>query len=144
MSVEVFLRKCTGGGLVADDALSKERLDKFKAGTILRTDLTKPRNYMFHKKFFAMRNVAFENQEQYTDDEAFRKALIIEAGYYDEIRLLDGTVLKVARSINFGSMEEVEFGELYAKVFSVILWKVIPGADGVALQSAIDEVVSFA
>lgn len=144
MSVEVYLRKCTGGGLVADDELSKERLSKIKAGTILRTELTKPRNYLFHKKFFAMRNVAFENQEQYTDDEAFRKALIIEAGYYEEMKLLDGSVLKVAKSINFGSMDEMEFGELYAKVFSVILWKVLQGADGVALQAAIDEVVSFA
>lgn len=144
MSVEVFLRKQPGGTLVADDEMSKGRLDKFKAGTVLKTELTKPRNYQFHKRFFAMRDVAFDNQEQYTDQEDFRKALIIEAGYYHEVRLLDGTILKVAKSISFGSMDEVEFGELYAKVFSVILWKVLPGADGVALQSAIDEVVSFA
>lgn len=144
MSVEVYLRKGMGGVLVPADQRSKDRLDKYKNGTVLRTELTKPRNYQFHKKFFAMRDVAFENQERYTDDEEFRKELIIAAGYYVEHHHLDGTVSREAKSMSFGAMDDNEFGELYAKVFWVIINQVLPGADASQFQSAVDQVMSFA
>lgn len=146
MSVEVFLRKDPGGVLVPDDLLSRERLDKIKNGSVVRTELTKPRNYTFLKKFMAMLTVAFENQEQFGDFETFRYEVTVLAGYYTEHQHLDGTITKRAKSISFAGMDEIEFGEVYASVWHVLLRQVLKcnEAEGAMFQAAIDEIVGFA
>jgi len=50
--------------------------------------------------------------------EPFRKWAIIQAGFYDEVSLPGGTI-KVARSISFANMDEIEFGHLYKSFFNV-------------------------
>jgi len=84
-------------------------------------EYVKKRNLKFHKKYFALLKLAFENQSDYRILEDMRRDLIITAGWYNEvINLIDGEVLKVAKSISFSSMDEVEFSELYQKTKDVI------------------------
>ena len=81
----------------------------------------KPRNYLFHKKFFGLLNMVFENQEQYSNLDHLRHDLIIEAGFYEIRYGLHGEELKEAKSISFSSMDEVDFSELYNRVIDVIV-----------------------
>lgn len=81
----------------------------------------KPRNYLFHKKFFGLLNMVFENQEQYSNLDHLRNDLIIEAGFYEIRHGLHGEELKEAKSISFASMDEIEFSELYNRVIDVIV-----------------------
>ncbi|POP42350.1 hypothetical protein CHU32_03705 [Superficieibacter electus] len=53
--------------------------------------------------------------------ESYRKWATIEAGFYDEFILPDGTRRREARSISFAKMNEDEFNELYKSVLNV-LW----------------------
>ena len=55
--------------------------------------------------------------------EPFRKWLIIEAGYYTEHKVPNGTV-REAKSISFAKMDDVEFSELYKSVFNVC-WRFV-------------------
>lgn len=55
--------------------------------------------------------------------EPFRAEMIIESGFYDEVRLPTG-VKKVAKSISFASMDEHQFRELYKAVFET-LWRFV-------------------
>ena len=55
--------------------------------------------------------------------EPFRKWLIIEAGFYHEAAV-PGGVIKVADSISFASMDDIEFGHLYKAVFDVC-WRFV-------------------
>lgn len=50
--------------------------------------------------------------------EPFRKWLIIECGFFDWVNTPSGNI-KVARSISFAKMDDIEFGFLYKSVFSV-------------------------
>jgi len=98
-----------------------ENYAKIPINAEFEIEYTKKRNLRFHKKFFALLKLAFENQSDYRILEDMRRDLIITAGWYNEvINLIDGEVLKVAKSISFSSMDEVEFSELYGKTKDVI------------------------
>lgn len=82
---------------------------------------TKKRNAKFHRKFFALVNLCYQNQEQYNNFEHLRKELIICAGHYDLIFDLEtGQQKKEAQSISFAKMDETEFSKLYTDVLNVI------------------------
>jgi hypothetical protein len=84
-------------------------------------DYTKGRNYKFHRKYFALLKLAFENQQDYRTIEEMRHDLIIVAGYYNEVtNLITGEIIKKANSISFSSMDENEFSELYEKTKDVV------------------------
>jgi len=55
--------------------------------------------------------------------EPFREEMIIESGFYDEVRTPLG-IKKYARSISFASMDEHQFRELYKAVFNT-LWRFV-------------------
>lgn len=101
----------------SDIELSK----KIKLNEVYVYDFKKPRNYEFHKKFFALVNMVFQNQEQYTNIEHLRKDLIIESGnYYLRYDFL-GVEIREAKSISFSSMDDIMFSELYNSVIDVII-----------------------
>lgn len=101
----------------SDIELSK----KIKLNEVYVYDFKKPRNYEFHKKFFALVNMVFQNQEQYTNIEHLRKDLIIESGNYDLRYDFLGVEIKEAKSISFSSMDDIRFSELYNSVIDVII-----------------------
>ena len=125
--------------LKAADAASEAYLKKLGMGEMVRVKVTKPRNIKFHRKFFALLNVGFENQDIYTDFEHWRRAVTIEAGYFEDLRMIDGTTQREAKSISFARMDELEFSNLYYAALDVIA-KFL-GADD---ESLAREVESFA
>lgn len=98
-----------------------ELAKKIEVGEPFEFEYKKPRNYKFHKKFFALLNLVFQNQERYTSLEHLRKDLIIEAGYYDTRYDFQGKEILEAHSISFANMDEVEFSELYNRCVDVVV-----------------------
>lgn len=136
----------------------QEILKQFKAGQPVRIKLTRVRNYEFHKKYFALLNLAFDywepsvkvkecrkalavNPEKNFD--RFRKDIAILCGFYDATYRLNGEVRLEAKSISFHSMSEDEFEELYNKTIDVIVKHVLVQYDGDMLRSIIEQVEAF-
>lgn len=101
----------------SDFELSK----KIKLNEIYEYEFKQTRNIKFHRKFFALINMVFQNQEQYTNIEHLRKDLIIESGNYDLRHDLHGVEIREAKSISFAQMDEIQFSELYNSVVYVIV-----------------------
>ena len=101
----------------SDFELSK----KIKLNEIYEYECKKPRNLKFHRKCFALINMVFQNQEQYTNIEHLRKDLIIESGNYDLRHDLHGVEIRESKSISFAQMDEIQFSELYNSVVDVIV-----------------------
>lgn len=93
---------------------------KFKIGEIYEIEIKKPRNYEFHKKWFALLNLAFQNQEQFTIYDSFRKHITIECGYYNSTITKNGE-FKDAKSISFASMDNIEFERLFNKTLDIVI-----------------------
>lgn len=111
--MKIHLIKKIGGGLYPAFDSDYEKAKKLKLGEVLQCNVTKPRNYEFHKKYFALLNMLYDNQEIYKDIEDLRRDLTIESGHYKLYYDMHGEEKKVAKSISFASMNEFEFRDFY-------------------------------
>lgn len=118
---EMYLVRKDQGVFVCDDQQSLDRAKKVKYGQVIRVDYKKPRNYRFHKKYFELITLSFENQDKYDAFEAFRDAVTMHAGWYATHISLTGETIYKPKSISFANMDDLEFGELYKKTINVIL-----------------------
>ena len=98
-----------------------EMAKKLKVGVEYQCDIKRPRNYNFHKKYFALITMLYDNQERYTNIDHLRKDLTIEAGFYTIRKNLKGIEVYEANSISFGKMKQKDFDDLYSKTLDVIV-----------------------
>jgi len=109
--------------IVPLETSDQEELSKLKRGTIYQFEVKKKRNTQFHRKFFSLLNLAYQNQndkDEINNFEDFRAYVTIKAGFHKRIVTEKGELF-LPKSINFSSMDEIEFSELYNKVFDFIL-----------------------
>lgn len=130
-----------------------EKLKKIKVGSAVGVDIKMMRNYLFHKKFFAMLDIGFDAFEpaitEYNgvpvqkNSERFRKDIIIAAGFFDYVGALDGTVKASAHSISFGSMSQEKFEKLYNACCNAILARVLHNYTRDDLDQVINQIMRF-
>jgi hypothetical protein len=114
-----FYAQIISGKILPEHDSDYEQFKKLRSGVTYRFEIVKERNYEFHKKFFALLNLAFLNQETFDSFDDFRSWAIMKAGYYKRIKT-PGDDLFLPESISFSSMDELEFQELYSKIMDVI------------------------
>lgn len=98
-----------------------EKLRKIKAGQIYEVEIKNQRNAKFHRKFFALINLVYQNQEFYNNIDRLRKDLIIASGHYTERVNYWGEIITEPHSIKFAKMSEEEFKKLYNDVLDTIV-----------------------
>lgn len=126
---EMYLIKASTGGFYPANTDSRDTACRLKIGETYKFKCSKPRNYAFHKKYFALLNLAFENQEKYETFEHFRDAVTMQSGWYEtHVSLRDNELICKPKSISFSKMDEMEFGKLYDKTINVILKYVMRGS----------------
>lgn len=101
----------------------KEKWSKVGIGEVFKCTTINQRNYEFHKKFFALIQIAFDNLPErfdFTDPEHLREELIKAAGFYELRTDFHGNEYKVAQSIAFDKMDEERFQVLYERVVDLV------------------------
>lgn len=100
---------------------------KLKNGVIYEADIRVPRNYRFHKLFFALLNVGYayipgDVQAHYFPSvDAFRKSVLIAAGFVNRFwSVKHQCFLEEAESISFSSMDDARFRDCYNRCKEVI------------------------
>jgi hypothetical protein len=112
--------KNTTSGLVPLYPADWEERRKLKIGKEYRVEVKHPRNYQFHKKFFALVNLAHENYETDMPFDTFRRWLIMRAGFVKAFSTDRGTFYD-AESISFANMNQVQFEEVYNRVLNIVI-----------------------
>ncbi len=154
--MKISLKKVSDIMIIPDDKESADFIDKMKYNQVITADFKKPRNYSFHKKYFALIKYAYENwqPEEFESPEwegvvpeksfdRFRKDLIILSGRYNAVYRIDGSVRIEAESISFASMTEEGFAELYDATINVILKKILTNYSREDIDGVIEEVEAF-
>lgn len=107
---------------------------KLKVGQVYEAEIKQSRNYMFHKKYFALIRCAWEflpesTQEYFHNNiTSFRKALEVAAGWYEEEYSLDRHEwYQRSKSISYNSMSKEEFDNLYSSVKDVLFKAILNG-----------------
>ena len=154
--MEAFFTKLPNASFIPASENDAELLSKVKVGETVRLTLVRPRNIRFHRKFFALINLAFDYWEPPKHGEGsawaekmpiernverFRKDVTIMAGYYDATYRLNGDVRFEAKSISFGSMSEDDFEKLYSKVIDVIINRVCTQYTEYQLRKQVEDMV---
>ena len=145
--------KSTVGLLPIDDD-GKEWFAKLKSGAQVTAKVSVQRNRKFHRKFFAMLKVAYENNEwpeidtpygpAKTSAKMFRRYVTVKAGFFHMDVTPDGNFRPEAESIKFGKMEEAEFEKLYSAVLDVILQRFLSNWTRGDMDNAVDQILEFA
>ena len=117
----------TSRGLVPNYDDDHDNKKKLKIGKVYRVEVKQPRNYEFHKKYFALINCAWAYQNEgvvqhfKNNIDLFRKTVEISAGHCDMIfSLKRNEWIEQSKSISFGSMNEFDFQNLYERVKDVL------------------------
>jgi len=98
-----------------------DSLKKIKPNEMVEVEIKKKRNIMHHRKFFALIDLVYQNQELYTNSENLRNDLTIAAGYYDTRFNFEGVEIIEAKSISFAAMDQTEFNDFYNAVVDTIV-----------------------
>lgn len=125
-------------GLVPETDEDKLKYNKAEYGTTFDCKSVSKRNSRFHRKFFSMVQLAWENcpesiaknyPQQQNVPEKFWKELVKRSGYYEEQVNFKGIKEYTAKSIAFDSMDNDEFEDLYSAVLDTILRWIMPDTD---------------
>lgn len=146
--MKIYLRKIENQYIVdsGDDS-------NIKAGEVVSAEIKRPRNYQFHKKYFALMDYAFgvwepelleyKGQEVGKSKDRFREDITILAGYYTLTENIKGEVRAEAKSISFGNMGDDEFACLYSKTIDVILKHVLKNYTREDVDKVVENIIGF-
>ena len=148
----IYLRKINDYFFPADE-LSAEEMESIPTNIEFKAELTRPRNYKFHKKFFTLIEVSYKAWEGPVIEHngeiikanlvRFRKDITIMCGYYDLVVNINGELRKEAKSISFANMDQAEFEKLYSTAIDVILGKVLSNYTREDLDEQVNNILSF-
>lgn len=144
----------SAAGLVPSDAMAAEWLAKVQIGKAVNAKVSLPRNGNYHRKFFAMLNVAYANhdwpsvQSQFgpvkTSFEMFRKYVTVKAGHYEMDITPRGEIRAEPKSISWAKMDEEEFQRLYSDVLDVILMEFLNNWTSGDMDHAVNVMLGYA
>lgn len=140
MAVELLLVRQLGA-LRPADAAAEEAIADIPNGEVIKAVITRPRNIVFHRKFFALLKVLFPHQTYYPTLTKFRKAVQIALGYCQETKLPSGKIMVEADSIAFHKMDEAEFDAFMQRFFELASTRILPGIDKADVEREWEEVM---
>ncbi len=117
--MEIILVKTLSGFKPAHDS-DYEKIKKLKSSEEYKCTVSVPRNLKFHKKYFALINLFFNNQNIYRDIDDLRHDLTILSGNCIEYVDFNGELRKRPKSISFSSMSQEDFEILYNKTLTIV------------------------
>lgn len=132
-----FYAQISNRKLIPEYDSDHESISKLRSGITYKFVVTAPRNYEFLKKFFALLNLCFQNQDKYTNFDHLRAVLIMKAGYYQTIQTDKGTIY-LPDSISFSNCDEIKFQEIYNRVLDQVCIML-----DTAKEDIINELINF-
>jgi len=151
--MEIVLAKAANGCLVPVDQQGIEAVSKLKLGQGVKVTMTRHNNVAFHRKIFALANLAYEAWEPTTKEHKgvpieknfaqFREDITILAGFYETRVRVNGDIRYIAKSWSFASMPDEEKDRLFNAIINVILKHVLTNYTRDDLDNVIEQVLRF-
>jgi hypothetical protein len=130
------------GRLLPAEPMSAETIDHMKEGEIVTCTMRRNRNPKHNAKFFALLKVVFEAQSVYPTMKRLRTALKMAIGLFETGTTIDGLPYVEPLSMNFGSMCQAEFEQIYDRMVDVILTKILPGVNRPDIDRQVNDILT--
>jgi len=118
-------------------------MQKVKTGEVISVTYVKPRNYQFHKKFMALVQIVYDNQDKYSSIEDVLTEIKLQVGHYEEHVSLGGKIIYKPKSISFAKMDEIEFNDFYSKALDAVLKYFLTDSEECEVNQMVDRVIGF-
>ena len=123
----------------------REKSDTIKDDEIVKAKISRPRNPLHHRKYFALLDLVFKNlphemEERIKTVDILLFEIKLNLGLFDQHTTTGGKLVYIPQSISFGSMEQPEFETFYSDTISVILKHFLKGTNRETLEQ---EVLNF-
>lgn len=133
----------SGNTFIPATEQDKQKMDKIGQNEVVTASSVDQRNYQFHKKYFALIALAYENLPEKFDGyfatpDDLRKELTILAGFYKEHKDFYGNTVKTAESISFDKMNSERFEQLYQKTLTLVCRLL-----GIEESEVLDQLINF-
>ena len=142
--MQLHLKKTLTGFALADE-MSVENAKKFKVGEVYKADVVKPRSRKTLGRYWVLCQMILDNTEHFRSKEQVSDYLKIRTGHSTSIvSKSTGEIFHVANSIDFDSMDEAEFADLWKRVCDVVVADVLPGITQREIEYEIQKIVGLA
>lgn len=131
------------GSLRPVDVGGEDALRKIGQGELVTIEIKRPRNARFHRKYWALVTLVWENSDtdRYPSAEDLHSAIKIAAGLRTRIELPDGTVGFIPGSIAFHKMTQDDFSAFFDRVCDLVCKHFLPGVSNEELRAEIEALV---
>lgn len=133
----------TETGLTPKYESDREEFKKLKRNAEVVVEIKKGRNIEFHKKYFALLKLTFENFPEWLEDtlnvhsvEDLRTRIKIDLGLYDISHYGNQSII-VLKSIAFDKMDETEFEKFYRMSVNHIIKNYLKGVSNEQIEEEI-------
>lgn len=133
----------TENGLVPKYDSDREEFRSLKRNTDVLVEVGQKRNYEFHKKFFALLKLTYDNFPEWLEDslnvhsvEDLRTRLKAYLGLYEVSHYGNQSVI-IPKSIAFDKMDETEFEKFYRSSVNHILKNYLKGVNNEQIEEEI-------
>lgn len=141
---KMYLKRTIGGFSPADD-MSVETAKKFKVGEQYRAEIVKPRSRKTLGRYWVLCQMILDNTELFRSKEQVSDYLKIRTGHSTSIvAQKTGEIFHVANSIDFDSLDEAEFADLWRRVCDVVVEDILPGITQHEIEYEIQKIVGLA
>ena len=144
--MDIYCR-VTPYGLVPLYESDHDLKQRLKVGSTVRCRVSQPRNYEFHKKFFALVRLTYDNlplplveRWNVRSENDMLRRFKRDLGYFTATVNDCGEREIEYRSISFAAMDEEEFERFYDDCVNLVLYGYIPGINR---QDLLEEVERF-
>lgn len=135
---KVLVKKTLSGWLVPSDDKAREVFKKIAQGVECWADIRKARNPKHHRLFFALLHLVYDNQDRYLKFEHFRAMVQIAAGHCEWIPGLDGVAVPIPKSVDYSSLDEIEFSKVFNEAMTVCVDEFLQGVELDHLRAEIE------
>lgn len=139
--------RVTPTGLVPLDDNDWQQSRRLRQGSDVCCTITQPRNLRFHRKFFALLAITFDNLPErlqqsagLTTIEALLSAIKFDLGHFDVVRIRGHDYIR-PRSISFAQMSQPAFEHFYNAAVALILARYLPGTSPDALHEQVAQFI---
>lgn len=133
----------TENGLAPKYDSDREEFSRLKRNTDVLVEVGQKRNYEFHKKFFALLKLTYDNFPEWMEDnlnvhsvEDLRTRLKIDLVLYEVSHYGNQSVI-IPKSIAFDKMDETEFEKFYKMSVNHILKNYLKGVTNEQIEEEI-------
>jgi hypothetical protein len=141
---KLLLKRTLNGFAPADD-MAVEAAKRFKLGEVYRAEVVRPRSRKTLARWWVLCQMILDNSDTFRSKEQVSDYLKIRTGHSTSIVARgSGEIFHVANSIDFDSLDETQFADLWQRACDVVVEDLLPGITQHDVEYEIGKIIGIA